>query len=218
MITILQHGKDEGPGTITEYLDAHNKHFHIIRLHEGERLPDQPQENLIVLGGQMSVNDEMDYSYLHSEKMLVRDSVNKGCVVLGVCLGAQMIAAACGEKVFACEKETGWKTVMGGKSGWDHIFPSRFEVFHWHGESFDLPKNAQLLVKGEVVTNQAFLINNALGVQFHPEVTIPIISTWAKDLKRTERELMIVESEKKIEGNRILCNTIMDAFCHQWTR
>ncbi len=202
MITILQHGENEPAGSITEYLDARNEPFKILRLYRDDKLPDDPPEKLIILGGQMSVNDEREFSFLSTEKKLVRKAIGRDCTVLGICLGAQMIAATCGKRVFAHEKEMGWRTICGCSPAWQKIFPKSFEVFHWHKETFDLPEGAQLLVNGDVITNQAFLIRRALGIQFHPEVTEPVIAKWSEDLPKTDRLKVLEETGRRIEGNR----------------
>ncbi len=218
MITILQHGENVPAGTITEYLNAHNESFRILRLYEQDKLPDNPPEKLIILGGQMSVNDENLYPFLSAEKKLVRVAIERDCTVLGICLGAQMIATACGKRVFADEKEIGWRTIYGCSPAWQQVFPTSFEVFHWHAETFELPEGANLLAKGDVVTNQAFIIHNAVGIQFHPEVTAPVIATWLRDLNDTMRLPLLKEVEKRIEGYRQLSITILDAFCTCWNK
>jgi GMP synthase-like glutamine amidotransferase len=216
MITILQHGEHEPAGSIGHYLEARNEPFRILRLYEGDTLPDDPPDRLIVLGGQMSVNDESMYPFLSPEKALVRKAVSRGSTVLGICLGAQMIAAACGEKVYPHERELGWRTIHGCAPAWQRLFPESFEVYHWHRETFDLPKGAELLATGRIVPNQAFLLGHALGVQFHPEVTVPVIAYWANDLGHDEQLAMTEEAEKKMSKNRTLCSAIMDAFCNGW--
>lgn len=216
MITILQHGEHEPAGTITDTLHEKNEPYSIIRLYEGDPVPAEPPEKLIILGGQMSVNDEKEFPFLVPEKALVKKAVSNGSVVLGICLGAQMIAAACGKKVYTGEKELGWWAITGCHAPGQRFFPGEFDVFHWHKETFDLPDGARLLATGKAVKNQAFMLNNALGVQFHPEVTQEIIAYWAKDLGADERAAILKESEKKLDGNRILCNAIVSVFVSGW--
>ncbi len=151
-----------------------------------------------------------------AEKYEVRKAIGRDCTVLGICLGAQMIAATCGKRVFAHEKEMGWRTICGCSPAWQKIFPKSFEVFHWHKETFDLPEGAQLLVNGDVITNQAFLIRRALGIQFHPEVTEPVIAKWSEDLPKTDRLKVLEETGRRIEGNRQLACAITEAFCTNW--
>jgi GMP synthase-like glutamine amidotransferase len=216
MITILQHGEHEPAGAVEECLVARNEPFRILRLYKGDALPDDPPGRLIVLGGQMSVNDESTYPFLAPEKALVRKAIARNATVLGICLGAQMIAAACGKKVCAGERERGWRKIQGCNTPGHRFFPGEFEVFHWHKETFDLPDGARLLAVGTAVKNQAFLLGHALGVQFHPEVTEPVIAFWAKDLGDNERLAMMKDTTTKTDGNRILCDAIVNAFLNGW--
>ena len=216
MITILQHGEHEPAGTVEECLVARNEPFRILRLYEGDALPDDPPGRLIVLGGQMSVNDESIYPFLAPEKALVRKAIARDATVLGICLGAQMIAAACGKKVCAGERELGWRTIQGCNDPGHRFFPGEFEVFHWHKETFDLPDGARLFAVGTAVKNQAFLLGHTLGVQFHPEVTEPVIAFWAKDLGDNERLAMMKDTTTKTDGNRVLCDAIVNAFLNDW--
>jgi GMP synthase-like glutamine amidotransferase len=216
MITILQHGEHEPAGTIENTLEEGAESFTILRLYEGDAIPSDPPERVIILGGQMSVNDEREFPFLPEEKQLVKKAVAYGSSVLGICLGAQMIAAACGKKVYAGEKELGWRTINGCHAPGKRFFPGEFDVFHWHKETFDLPEGASLLATGKAVKNQAFMLKKALGVQFHPEVTKEIIDSWANDLGADERALILKDSEEKMAENRFLCDAIIHAFLAGW--
>ena len=216
MITILQHGEHEPAGTIAETLNAENAPFSVLRLYEGDPVPKDPPEKLIILGGQMSVNDEREFPFLAEEKKLVKKAVARGSTVLGVCLGAQMIAAACGKTVYKGEKELGWRAITGCHAPGQRFFPGEFDVFHWHKETFDLPEGARLLATGKAVKNQAFMIKNALGVQFHPEVTKEIITFWAKDLGEDERTAILKNGDEKLDENRYLCDAIVHVFLAGW--
>ena len=216
MITILQHGEHEPAGTIEETLFGGENTVSVLRLYEGDPVPVDPPKKLIILGGQMSVNDEHEFPFLRDEKALVKNAVAHGSVVLGICLGAQMIAAACGKNVYTGEMEMGWRTISGCHSPGSRFFPGNFEVFHWHKETFDLPEGARLLATGNAVKIQAFMLNNAVGVQFHPEVTKEIITFWAKDLCAEEQAALLKASEGKLGENRILCDALVHAFVSGW--
>lgn len=216
MITILQHGEHEPAGTLEGTLQEANEPFTILRLYEGDPVPANPPEKLIILGGQMSVNDEREFPFLGEEKALVKKAVARGSVVLGICLGAQMIAAACGKKVFVGEKELGWRIITGCHAPGQRFFPGNFEVFHWHKETFDLPEGSRLLATGKPVKNQAFMLNNAVGVQFHPEVTKEIIAFWAKELGAEEQAALLNASAVKLGENRVLCDAIVRTFLTGW--
>ena len=216
MITIFQHGEDEGPGTITEYLEELEISVTILRLFTGDRIPTEMPEMLIILGGQMSVNDTGKYPCFTREKELIRTMVLAGRPVLGICLGAQMIASAFGEDVKKGTREIGWNKVQSQKPGWSPIFPGIFPVFHWHDETFHLPEGSTLLVRGSVVENQAFRLGSAVGVQYHPEVNARIISTWARALPAALRADILADTRQYLPGNMQQCHNLLDAFNREW--
>ena len=216
MITILQHGPDEPAGVIGEYIKERHHPCEILRLDEGDELPEDLPGRLIVLGGQMSANDEQEYPFLSPEKALIRKAVGRGCIVLGICLGAQLIAAAFHEPVYPAPRERGWRQVRGCSPAWQPLFPPSFTVFQWHNETFNLPKGATLLAQGDTVTHQAFQLGHAVGVQFHPEVTMPVISRWVREMEDGERRQLLDASERECRQNRRRCCMMVDAFLAGW--
>ena len=127
---------------------------------------------VFILGGPMSVND--NYDYLMEEKKLIRAAVEYEIPLFGVCLGSQLVASACGGLVYkGSEKEIGWKPVditdCGTKSIFRNLPKRKIQVFHWHGDSFTLPRGAEILARSDLYT-QAFTFKTAIGVQFHLEV------------------------------------------------
>jgi GMP synthase (glutamine-hydrolysing) len=216
MITLFQHGKDEPPGEIEIYLRELRVPFEIIRLFETDTVPTVPSSGLIVLGGQMSVNDMKKYPFLIEEKRVIRDMVSAGEPVLGICLGAQMIASAFGERVFQDTRERGWAPVYPCSNAANMFFSESPQVFHWHDETFTLPAGATLLATGTVIKNQAFRIGSAIAVQYHPEVTLDIISRWATELGPEGKEEMLRESENYCEMNRKNCRHLLDQFLRGW--
>ena len=122
----------------------------------------------------MSVNDEAALPWLIAEKAFVAEAERAGTPVLGICLGAQLIASALGARVFpGVEKEIGWFPLQAPAAAPDcFAFPATTTVFHWHGETFDLPPTARLLASSAVCRHQAFQIGRrAIGLQFHLETT-----------------------------------------------
>jgi GMP synthase-like glutamine amidotransferase len=172
---VLQHVAFEGLGSIAQWLDARGARKRYTRFFENDRLPALDSvDMLIAMGGPMSVNDEAELPWLGAEKQFVRDAVARGIPVLGVCLGAQLIASALGARVFRNPvKEIGWFPIHGiSQPEPAFCFPSECLVFHWHGETFDLPEGAVRLATTAGCENQAFqLRHNVIGLQFHLETT-----------------------------------------------
>jgi GMP synthase (glutamine-hydrolysing) len=146
------------------------------------RLPDITEyAALIFLGGPMSVND--DLPYLRQEEELIRQALARNQPVMGICLGAQLMARALGAGVYRnCQKEIGWFDLRFTESASrDPLFAGLESetVFHWHGETFDLPPGAEWLVSSDRCRHQAFKAGHlSYGLQFHLEVTPEMIADW----------------------------------------
>lgn len=172
----LQHVPFEGLGSIEHWLHSKGYAISSTELFHSQPLPaPEDVDLLVVMGGPMSVNDETDHPWLAKEKEFIRRAVEAGKPVLGICLGAQLIADAMGANVFPnSTKEIGWFPVEAVAS--DHAsvfrFPDVTEVFHWHGETFNLPEGAVQLARSKACENQAFQLgNHVIGLQFHLETT-----------------------------------------------
>jgi GMP synthase-like glutamine amidotransferase len=125
----------------------------------------------------MGANDDAIYSWLPAEKALIQRAITSGKVVLGICLGAQLIANVLGAKVYKnAHREIGWfdihRSVDACTNPFGELLPPQLEVFHWHGDTFDLPARAIRLASSTACVNQAFAVENkVLGLQFHLELT-----------------------------------------------
>ena len=171
--------------------------------------------HFIFLGGPMSVNDDDIYPWLAEERALIQRALfSHHQKVLGICLGAQLIASAFGAKVFPYVKETGWHQITREPDvdGIFSQFPERFCVFQLHGETFEIPYKGRLLCSGDTVKNQAFAYKTALGLQFHVELTDKIIRDWCKDLTRYHQQRILRETPRYLAESNRLCRIIGEDF------
>lgn len=183
-VLVIQNARLEGPGTIGKLLESDGYSLQIISAKK-ERIPKLDHTMVLVLGAPESANDE--HQYLKDELTLIRESTQKSIPVLGVCLGSQLIAKAFGARVYPGQKkEIGfYHDVILDKTAKSSLFsniPSPFSVFHWHGDTFEIPKGAQRLAYSELY-NQAFQYGTAVGVQFHFEVDSNTIQSWLDNTK-----------------------------------
>ncbi len=174
----LQHVPFEGLGSIGVWLEAHHARVTVTRFFEDARLPGPGDLDwLIVMGGPMSVNDESAYPWLSIEKRFIANAMSRGTTVLGICLGAQLIASALGARVYRnALPEIGWfpveRTASNGPGATASWLPDHCTVFHWHGETFDLPPGAERLARSATCENQGFTLGaRVIGLQFHLETT-----------------------------------------------
>lgn len=188
MILFIKHAKTEGPGTLGEFFKETSWETRVVELWNKQALPDIALcEAIISLGGPMNVYETKKYPFLKKEEAFLRKALKKNIPVLGICLGAQLLAKVSGAKVGKAKcKEIGWYTVRLTKAAKnDPLFKGMnedMEVFQWHEDSFDVPENGNLLVTSDSCKNQAIRVgDNAWGLQFHPEMTREMINCWFKD-------------------------------------
>lgn len=173
-IQCITHAAFEGPGGIQDWFVERGHFFQITRVFAGEPLPDpETLDLLVVMGGPMSVHDVREHPWLHLEKALIRRCLGEGRFVLGVCLGSQLLAECLGAAVRPNRcKEIGWfpVTIDAGGSRIFGSLPQRLQVFHWHGETYDLPERTELRASSLGCSIQAFEHESGVGLQFHLEV------------------------------------------------
>ena len=175
-LAVLQHVHFEGPAAIADWAHRAGHELHLSGRDRGDRLPpEEGIDGLVVLGGPMSVNDGDRYPWIAHERALIRRTIDAEKPVLGICLGAQLIASALGAAVYPGVKEIGWFPVRRADpadASAAPALPERFTPLHWHGDTFELPPGAERLAETDAVPNQAFRIgHHVLGLQFHLEAT-----------------------------------------------
>lgn len=177
-IHFLQHVPFEGPAGIAVWVAQHNHASTITKLFNDETLPTVDSFDwLIVMGGPMGIYDTQQYPWLAAEKEFISEAVAANKAVLGICLGAQLIAGASGAKVKANDhREIGWFNMAPSAelkgTVLDGVFPEKTLAFHWHGDTFDLPNNAKLIASNNACKNQGFILGDrVVGLQFHLETT-----------------------------------------------
>ncbi|MBZ0155931.1 MAG: type 1 glutamine amidotransferase [Alphaproteobacteria bacterium] len=196
-VLICKNISNEGAGTIGDFLTTEGIPFAVVDLSKGESLPDiQDFDTLLMMGGPMSVNEDDLFPYIKEEEALVRTFIEGDKRILGVCLGAQIMAKALGARVYkGKEKEIGWYDVELTEHGLRDplmralaVHPHagdlwrRFKVFHWHGETFDIPEGAVHLASSSLFPHQAFRYGrDAYAFQFHIEVGKEMIHEWLRN-------------------------------------
>jgi len=204
-VLILKNIASEGPGTIEEHLRSSGQPYRIVDLHRGDPAPDvQAFSHVVVMGGPMAVYEMDQHPFLQREAELLRTAVSSSKHILGVCLGAQMLAHVLGARVYAGgAKEIGWQRVTVTPEGMtDRVMSSlaiegsnAAEVFQWHGDTFDLPEGAVRLASSGLFPNQAFRYTDRVyALQFHIEVTPVIVLDWLKDDRTIDTARLDAES------------------------
>ena len=185
-VLVVQNTRIESSGYLGELLDRDG--FDITSINaKHEIIPNQKFSLVVILGAPESAND--DFPYLIEEQELIKNSVNDDIPVLGICLGSQLIAKTFGAKIYSGpKKEIGFYNDLkiSSDSTFFSGFQNPFTVFHWHGDTFDLPQGALRLASSEHYPNQAFQYKSAIGLQFHLEVNEEMVNLW---LDNTEEKL-----------------------------
>jgi GMP synthase (glutamine-hydrolysing) len=203
-VLVFQHDPFEDLGAFTEVLEKQGARCRVIQLYQGE-MPAEEWERtgaLIILGGPMGVYDEEQFPFLRWEKRIIRAAIDEAVPLLGVCLGAQLIAATLGAPVYhGPVKEIGWNPISitphGQVDSLLGYLPENATVFQWHGDGFDLPSGAIRLASSVNYENQAFRMGkNIYALQFHLEVTPRMIERWIDARSKDLAQAPYVSPEK----------------------
>jgi len=226
---VLQHLDIEPPALIADYLLKAGHTLETVRIDKEEAMPDtlKGYAGLIVMGGPMSANDD-SLPFIGREIHLLQQAIAQDFPVLGICLGAQLLAKAAGAEILPSpEYELGWYPLFPMLEGAaDALFSSLptegLDVFQWHGETFLLPQGAKLLASCPKVPNQAFRLGSCqYGLQFHVEVDTPIIHKWI-DAGESERshlggsgiQNILLEIPQYLPAMQSFCDTM----CNNWLK
>ena len=195
-VLLVQNTRIEGSGYLGELLQKDG--FDITSVNaKHEKLPDKDFSLVVILGAPESAND--DLPYLQAEQQLIKKSVEKNTPVLGICLGSQLIAKTFGAKVFSGpKKEIGFYNDLqiSNNSEFFTGFDNPFTVFHWHGDTFDLPEGAIRLASSEHYPNQAFQYKSAVGLQFHLEVNEEMVNLWLDNTEEKLQKIPYIDPKK----------------------
>lgn len=228
-IAIFRHSPGEGPGYFATFLDRHSLPWTLFRVDDGVPPPPTPDDfsGLCLMGGPMSVNDELPW--IPQTLELIRQADDKGIPVIGHCLGGQLMAKAFGATVSRNPvKEIGWGQVEATAdaaqlaTGWlDGV--QRFEAFHWHGETFSIPRGATRILTSAHCANQAFVRGPHLGMQCHVEMTDTMIRSWcrqwaAENSPPSASVQMPQQMEANMEVRIAAMRTVADRLYGRWIK
>tara|TARA_R110001606_G_scaffold346892_5_gene496067 strand:- start:27219 stop:27893 length:675 start_codon:yes stop_codon:yes gene_type:complete len=205
-IAIIQHEPNEWIGSMLPWFEAKGAQLSTCMVYLGEPLPSIGEFDwLLIMGGNMSVYEELKYLWLIDEKQLIRDAISADKKVLGICLGGQLIASALGAAVYAGQQhEIGWFEVIKTHpvASW---CPDKFQPLSWHGDRFDLPAGVTGFAKSDITPNQGFCLSNKVwALQFHLEVTVKSVADFHAVCDHTLPEGRYVQtSQKMLDDNHV---------------
>lgn len=200
-IHYLQHVPFEGLGCIEDWIKIKRHQSTRTRLYQGDTLPKLTDIDwLIIMGGPMNIYQVDQYPWLTRENQFIKEAINNKMLVLGICLGAQLITDALGAKVTKNpQKEIGWFPVTKADelsdSPLNQILPDEIEVFHWHGETFELPAESIKIASSKACKNQGFVYHeHVIALQFHLESTATSIKSLIDNCKAEITDAPFVQS------------------------
>jgi len=224
-IAVLQHAAYEGPGEIAAWATARGHSVNVHHLYRGDALPHPDDfELLIVMGGEMNIYQYRDWPWLKPESAFIKSTLAHGKRIVGICLGAQLIADALGARVVQnADYELGWLPVKWTDEARANLngLPASSTVLHWHGDTFALPEGATRLAVSEGCPEQGFLIpNKCLALQFHLEVDPSLVKQfvgsqveWPIGPYVQTADEILGKAAFHCDQNRPLLHALLDQFC-----
>ena len=215
----------EGMGKIADWIGERGHSVNCTHLDRGDPLPtDDAFDLLLIMGGPMNIYEYRNHPWLVAEKECIKRAIDSGKRVLGICLGAQLIADVLGAKIYQNPVfEIGWYPVHFNSAKYTipafNPFPETLTVLHWHGDTFDLPKGAVHLAESAVCRNQAFAFGDrVIGLQFHIEMDEPDVTAFLDDILPDPIPGQIQSAQQIQEGNGHLpgIHTALYAMLDAW--
>jgi GMP synthase-like glutamine amidotransferase len=203
-IHYIQHVPFEEIGYVQQWMTENNIEVSATKIWESATFPSLEEfEGLVVMGGPMGVYEENLYDWLSAEKTFIKYAIGAGKKVMGICLGAQIIASVLGANVYPNQrKEIGWFDVTGTDNDLAGNPERLFTAFHWHGDTFDLPAGCVNHITSIACENQFFTSgDNAVGIQFHPEATPETIKSMTENCFRDLHPDKFVQTADEIRQN-----------------
>ncbi len=215
----IQHVPFEGIANIEGWAQEQGWQISGTRIYAGEKLPGPDELDwLVIMGGPMNIYEEKEYPWLASEKRHIERAIEKGKIVLGICLGAQLIADVLGGRVVRNRwKEIGWFPVRLRPEGLDSAplrgFPEQFPALHWHGDTFSLPPGAKMLAQSEACPAQAFSFkgDRVLALQFHLESSVDSVRALIENCSDELVDGEYIQSVQEIMGKKENFSAIRDS-------
>lgn len=210
-IHYFQHVPFEGLGSIEQWCKENGHLLSATHFYENDSLPDLKKIDwLIIMGGPMGVNDEKEIPWLAKEKQFIQQAIAEEKTIIGICLGAQLLAENLGAKVYQNnQKEIGWFPIeLTGEAAQQKLFlnlQNPITVFHWHGDTFDIPENAIHIATSKACKNQGFLYQNKmLGLQFHLETTKESLHEMIANGRNELVKEKYIQAENEIQNHQEL--------------
>jgi GMP synthase (glutamine-hydrolysing) len=226
-VIALQHAVNEGPGEIARWAEARGHAVMVRHLYAGDALPALDEfDLLVVMGGEMNVYQDRDYPWLKPEREFIAAAMQAGKRVIGICLGAQLIADALGSRVTQTPIwEIGWFPVQFTPEARKHFpkLPESATVLHWHGDTYELPRGALRLAANDACPEQGFVVEGkCLGLQFHLEMDAELVkqtvagcsdyALWPKGPCVQAPDKILAGADIYSAPNKVMLDALLDAF------